>query len=55
MFIRNFQGTYERSSTVETLKTIKQKRRFMNRALCVGYAAGSAFQKKVPRDVIATQ
>jgi hypothetical protein len=25
MFIRNFQGTYERSSTAETLKTIKQK------------------------------
>jgi hypothetical protein len=25
MFIRNFQGTYERPSTVETLKTIKQK------------------------------
>jgi hypothetical protein len=25
MFIRNFQGTYEHSSTAETLKTIKQK------------------------------
>jgi hypothetical protein len=25
MFIRNFQGTYERPSTTETLKTIKQK------------------------------
>jgi hypothetical protein len=25
MFIRNFQGTYERLSTAETLKTIKQK------------------------------
>jgi hypothetical protein len=25
MFIRNFQGTYERPSTAETLKTIKQK------------------------------
>jgi hypothetical protein len=25
MFIRNFQGTYERPSTIETLKTIKQK------------------------------
>jgi hypothetical protein len=25
MYIRNFQGTYERPSTVETLKTIKQK------------------------------
>jgi hypothetical protein len=25
MFIRNFQGTYERPSTVETLKTIKQR------------------------------
>jgi hypothetical protein len=25
MFIGNFQGTYERSSTIETLKTIKQK------------------------------
>jgi hypothetical protein len=25
MFIRNFQGTYEHPSTVETLKTIKQK------------------------------
>jgi hypothetical protein len=25
MFIRNFQGTYERPSTVETLKIIKQK------------------------------
>jgi hypothetical protein len=25
MFIGNFQGTYERSSTTETLKTIKQK------------------------------
>jgi hypothetical protein len=25
MFIGNFQGTYERSSTAETLKTIKQK------------------------------
>jgi hypothetical protein len=25
MFIENFQGTYERPSTVETLKTIKQK------------------------------
>jgi hypothetical protein len=25
MFIGNFQGTYERPSTVETLKTIKQK------------------------------
>jgi hypothetical protein len=25
MFIKNFQGTYERPSTVETLKTIKQK------------------------------
>jgi hypothetical protein len=25
MFIRNFQGTYERPSTVETLKTIRQK------------------------------
>jgi hypothetical protein len=25
IFIRNFQGTYERPSTVETLKTIKQK------------------------------
>jgi hypothetical protein len=25
MFIRNFQGTYERCSTVKTLKTIKQK------------------------------
>jgi hypothetical protein len=25
MFIENFQGTYERSSTIETLKTIKQK------------------------------
>jgi hypothetical protein len=25
MFIRNFQGTYECSSTTETLKTIKQK------------------------------
>jgi hypothetical protein len=25
MFMKNFQGTYERPSTVETLKTIKQK------------------------------
>jgi hypothetical protein len=25
MFIGNFQGTYERPSTTETLKTIKQK------------------------------
>jgi hypothetical protein len=25
MFIKNFQGTYKRPSTVETLKTIKQK------------------------------
>jgi hypothetical protein len=25
MFIRNFQDTYERPSTVETLKTIRQK------------------------------
>jgi hypothetical protein len=25
MFIGNFQGTYERSSAAETLKTIKQK------------------------------
>jgi hypothetical protein len=25
MFIRNFQGTYERLSTAETLKIIKQK------------------------------
>jgi hypothetical protein len=25
MFIKNFQGTYERASTVEALKTIKQK------------------------------
>jgi hypothetical protein len=25
IFIRNFQGTYERPSTAETLKTIKQK------------------------------
>jgi hypothetical protein len=25
MFIGNFQGTYERSSTAETLKTIRQK------------------------------
>jgi hypothetical protein len=25
MFIRNFQGTYERPSTIETLKTIGQK------------------------------
>jgi hypothetical protein len=25
MFIRNFQGTYERPCTAETLKTIKQK------------------------------
>jgi hypothetical protein len=25
MFIGNFQGTYERSATIETLKTIKQK------------------------------
>jgi hypothetical protein len=25
IFIKNFQGTYERPSTVETLKTIKQK------------------------------
>jgi hypothetical protein len=25
MFIENFQGTYERLSTTETLKTIKQK------------------------------
>jgi 3-hydroxyacyl-CoA dehydrogenase len=25
MFIRNFQGTYKRPSTTETLKTIKQK------------------------------
>jgi hypothetical protein len=25
MFIGNFQGTYERPSTIETLKTIKQK------------------------------
>jgi hypothetical protein len=25
MFIRNFQGTYERPSTAETLRTIKQK------------------------------
>jgi hypothetical protein len=25
MFIRNFQGTYERPSIAETLKTIKQK------------------------------
>jgi hypothetical protein len=25
MFIRNFQGTYERPSTIETLNTIKQK------------------------------
>jgi hypothetical protein len=25
MFIRNFQGTYERSSTTETLNTIKKK------------------------------
>jgi hypothetical protein len=25
IFIGNFQGTYERLSTVETLKTIKQK------------------------------
>jgi hypothetical protein len=25
VFIRNFQGTYERPSTTETLKTIKQK------------------------------
>jgi hypothetical protein len=25
MFIRNFQGTYERPSTAETLKTIRQK------------------------------
>jgi hypothetical protein len=25
MFIGNFQGTYERPSTVETIKTIKQK------------------------------
>jgi hypothetical protein len=25
MFIRNFQGTYKRPSTVKTLKTIKQK------------------------------
>jgi hypothetical protein len=25
MFIRNFQGTYERPSTAEILKTIKQK------------------------------
>jgi hypothetical protein len=25
MFIRNFQGSYERPSTIETLKTIKQK------------------------------
>jgi hypothetical protein len=25
MFIRNFQGTYERPSTAETIKTIKQK------------------------------
>jgi hypothetical protein len=25
MFIESFQGTYERPSTAETLKTIKQK------------------------------
>jgi hypothetical protein len=25
MFIENFQGTYEHLSTIETLKTIKQK------------------------------
>jgi hypothetical protein len=25
MFIENFQGTYERLSTADTLKTIKQK------------------------------
>jgi hypothetical protein len=25
MFIKNFQGTYQRPSTAETLKTIKQK------------------------------
>jgi hypothetical protein len=25
MFIKNFKGTYERPSTAETLKTIKQK------------------------------
>jgi hypothetical protein len=25
MFIKNFQGTYERSSTTETLNTIKKK------------------------------
>jgi hypothetical protein len=25
MFIRNFQGTYKRPSTVKTMKTIKQK------------------------------
>jgi hypothetical protein len=25
MFIRNFQGTYERPSTAKTLKTIRQK------------------------------
>jgi hypothetical protein len=25
MFIENFQGTYERSSTADTLKTIRQK------------------------------
>jgi hypothetical protein len=25
VFIRNFQGTYERPSTAETIKTIKQK------------------------------
>jgi hypothetical protein len=25
MFVGNFQGTYERPSTTETLKTIKQK------------------------------
>jgi hypothetical protein len=31
MFIGNFQGTYERSSTAETLKTIKQKH---DKSLC---------------------
>jgi hypothetical protein len=31
MFIGNFQGTYERPSTTETLKTIKQKH---NESLC---------------------
>jgi hypothetical protein len=44
MFIENFQGTYQRPSTAETLKTIKQKhdeslhdyvKRFCNARNCI--------------------